>query len=98
MPMYQYLIAFVDAIPKEVWQEAIQENDILTDDGVYELSNQILIVNTTNDDPQVVGNALGLSEEGTPSRLGVVFRLNGSYAGYHYKGLWEWLAKSRESK
>ena len=59
---------------------------------VYQLSNEVLLVRADVDDPKSLSGLLKLSRDGD---AGVVFKLNGSYSGYHDKTLWSWLHENR---
>lgn len=62
------------------------------------ISENAILLATTIDDPLVVRNLLGFGKgKGKEvDSLGAVFKLNGSYSGYYYEGLWDWIEKIRE--
>ena len=84
-----FIAVFEEAIVPEVIEKV--EASSMTDD-VYQLSDEVLLVRADFDDPKSLSGLLKLSRDGD---AGVVFKLNGSYSGYHDKTLWSWLRESR---
>ncbi len=91
--MNLYLVFFEEAIASEVKEQA-ESSDSL--DGVFELSDHALLVQSPISNPQYLSAPLGLSDEAGSANVGVVFKLNGSYYGHYYDSLWDWLKKARE--
>ena len=61
----------------------------------YRLDDHALVMRSDVANPQVLGNHFGLNGDSPPPRLGIVFRLNESYYGYHEQRLWDWLKEHR---
>ncbi len=58
----------------------------------YEVNEKCFLVRT-EDISEKVANTVGIKgDKQIPGATGVVFKLNGSYAGYASSGIWEWLA------
>ena len=62
----------------------------------HSISENAMLVATTIDDALVVRNLLGFGKGKEVDRIGAVLKLNGSYSGYYYEGLWDWMEKIRE--
>ena len=71
----------------------VKSLDFVTD--THKLTDNTLLVRGYADNPRMLSLSIGISGEESPPILGVVFKLNGSYFGYHYPALWDWLAESR---
>ena len=92
--MNLFIVIFKDEIPSATLQLARS----LYGDGVFELTANELLIRAYIDDPTQLGKQFGIQvtpETSSPS-LGVVFKLNGSYSGYYYANLWDWLTETRE--
>lgn len=68
----------------------------LSSEGMHELSRYTFLIRSPISDTEYVRALFGLSEKSESPRVGVAFRLNGSYSGYHHDALWDWLAAARE--
>lgn len=92
--MHLFLVIFDEAIASEAKERATPH---VPTEGIYQLSDHVLLVRSPIDDSKYVGAFFGL--DGSPNntdQVGVIFRLNGSYYGNYYTGLWDWLKKARE--
>ena len=63
--------------------------------GVYKLKDDAMLVRAYADNPKVLCEHIGMTSEGSPSLVGAIFKLNGSYHGIHQRTLWDWLAETR---
>ena len=86
--LQSYVAIFEEPIPEDL-VTTVQES--LSPENVYSLSQKVILLRGTSTTP-VIRNLLEISEDGY---TGVVFRLNGSYSGYHYEKLWDWLQEGR---
>ncbi len=87
-----FLVILESATANAVVQEAnglplIQDSILLTD--------RSLLIQSHLSNPQLVGDMLRISEKADSPQVGLVFRLSGSYSGYFYPHVWEWLAAKR---
>ncbi len=80
-----YVAIFEEPIPEDIVKRA---EEVVDPGNVYRLSDTVLLLRLGEESTENLGNVLKLSEQAT---TGVVFRLNGSYTGYHYEALWDWL-------
>lgn len=86
--MHLYIAVFASEIPDETRRRAN-----LVFDDVYQLSDRVLLVRMSAvDSPTAIRKLLGLSNE--PEDVDAIFKLNGSYAGYNYSALWDWMAEA----
>lgn len=70
-------------------QERIEEE--YPDQNHFKISDICFLV-SSYELSQSVAQRIGLKGENrVEDSLGVVFRLNGAYSGYHYKSVWEWI-------
>ena len=59
--------------------------------------NSITYVISSNEISDKIAHNIGLKGDNRiETSSGVVFRLNGAYAGYSYKPLWEWLEQNSQ--
>ena len=58
----------------------------------YRLSESVLLISSPSSAPGVLSGAIEMSD----GRVGVVFKLNGSYQGHFYTSLWDWLSENRD--
>ncbi len=55
---------------------------------VYQINENVIVLYSTNSVPTgVVSDLLELDDE----KVGIVFKLNGSYSGFYYSEFWDWL-------
>ena len=74
-----------------VFEKPIPESDLERVERLFEvfpLNPQVVILYARNPMPSTVPSDLFDFDSEKP---GVVFKLNGSWAGHYYKDLWEWL-------
>ena len=64
--------------------------------SVYPLSSNTWIIRANADSTDMLSDFLGMDVSTHPRTIGMVFKLNGSYSGYHYERLWDWLEEARE--
>lgn len=64
----------------------------------YQISDNCFLVSS----PQIADEVANTIKLKGPDRIeetsGVVFKLNGSYAGYSYQSLWDWMDLKHESR
>ena len=89
--MNVFIVVYEDEAPADILAKA----EALYGNGVLPLSDRVLLVRAYLDDPAGLSTALEVSGETDSSKVGVVFKLNGSYAGNHYRNVWDWLAEAR---
>ena len=77
-----FIAVFENPIPKSDLEKAEQLFEI------YQLNPQVVVLYARNPMPSTVSSELFDFDSEKP---GVVFKLNGSWAGYYYKDLWEWM-------
>ena len=84
-----YVAIFEDNIPEGVVERA---EGIFDSENIFRLSDTVLLLRVDLEGPKTLGNVLDLADG---AHTGVIFRLNGSYSGYHYEKLWDWLKAGR---
>ena len=89
--MMQYIAVFDDPIVERMEQQAKESGMI---DSTYPLSETVLLLRSRAQH-EIISDMFGLTESEN-GRLGIVFKLNGSYKGLHYATLWDWLAEKRD--
>ena len=87
--MNLFIVIFQDPIAHD-WQQSA--GPVLDEDDVFVISPYELIVRLHTGDPSFLAQAFNLHGEGTEPVVGAVFKLNGTYYGYHRTALWEWMA------
>lgn len=90
--MNVFIIFYEDDVPSEIVERA----QGLFKDGILSLSSRVLLVRTYADDPGILSTAFDLSGTETPPKIGIIFKLNGSFAGNYYPNVWDWLKDARE--
>ena len=90
---------FIAFFPESTPAEVLDTAKVLgTGADAFLLSDNVLLIRNRVDNTQVLSDLLKMSEGiDTPKQAGVIFKLNGSYNGYYYPELWEWLAKARDA-
>ena len=79
---YYFIAVFED----EFSEEDMERAELLFEP--YRLTDQAVILYSKHPLPTTVARDLfGLDED----KPGVVFKLNGSYAGYYHEGFWSWM-------
>ena len=92
--MHLFLIIFEEALASEAKEKA---SALFSPEDVFELSDTTLLLRAPTSDPGLLDQTFGLSDDASEPKVGIVFKLNGSYAGYHHAHLWDWLKKVRET-
>ena len=64
-------------------------------EAMYRIDDHALVVRSYAENPQILSNHFGMTSDLPKLRSGVVFKLNGSYFGFHDPRLWDWLAGNR---
>ncbi len=86
---------FVAIFEDDVSSATLERVKIQHPKNVYEISNRVLLIRSSADNPLTISEPLGMA--GNDAELtGVVFKLNGSHSGYYYSHLWDWLTEARE--
>ena len=91
--MNLFLISFQDPFEAAVKERA---DVVFSPNQVFTLSDRLLLVRTSIENTKDLSALFDLAGDGEDPRTGVIFKLNGSYYGYHSSSLWDWLAKGRE--
>ena len=73
----------------EIPQDSIDRLEPGIAEGTYRLADNVVLIRTYIDQAKVLSRVLEMSSEG--KRRGVVFEYDGSHAGYHESGFWDWL-------
>ena len=76
---------FEEPIPDKVVDRA---EELFDAENIFSLSNTVMLLRVYLEAPNSLKNVLYLTEG---ANAGVVFKLNGSYSGYHDEELWDWL-------
>ena len=88
--MVAYLVLFDEDIASET-QDLIASYDFAS----YPVKDGVVLVATNIDDVSAIKQMLRFGgRDDEEERLGAVLKLNGSYAGYYYEGLWNWLKEA----
>ncbi len=69
---------------------ALERARAVSEEDVYQLSDHAVLLRGYYGSAKALAKTLGMQEPTT----GIVLRLNGSYSGYHYQSLWDWLDSS----
>lgn len=91
--MEQYVAVFAEPIAAVVAAE-VNDNPVVS--STYTLSNYGLVIRSHAAKPKVISDLIGFLGDQEHPRIGVVFKLNGSYNGYYMSTLWDWLSENRE--
>ena len=86
--MFLFMVIFKEAIASKAKEQA--ENTLLPNQ-VFELSDTTLLVKSPTSDPALLNQMFGLYKEADEPNIGAIFKLNGTYTGYHRADLWDWL-------
>ena len=85
-----FLVHFEKDIAAEMEKRA---NVHFDSEHVFVLNDYDLLVASDSDDVSFLNKLFHLNSKAKESRLGMVFRLNGSYSGYYNEQLVDWLHK-----
>lgn len=77
-----------------IFEQGTEVGDMPSEFQAYEVEPHIFLVATAIDDTQAMKVILGIAEGG---KTGAVLKLNGSYSGYYYRELWDWMKATRET-
>lgn len=91
MTMY---IALLHEPLSQTRAEQIRE-DLKSHEDLFSFGEQAWILKTNISDVEYAREVFSLSAESDAPRVGAVFKLNGSYSGYYYEPLWDWLKEAR---
>ena len=91
--MNLFIVSFREAVAHQ-WQT--HAGAVLNEGDVFVVSPYELIVRLHTEDPSFLTQAFSLYGDASEPVAGVVFKLNGTYAGYHAADLWDWLAVARK--
>ena len=91
--MHLFLVIFKEAIASKAKEQA--ESTLLSNQ-VFVLSDNTLVIQAPTSDPSLLTQMFGLFAEATEPNIGVIFKLNGTYSGYHRSDLWDWLKEARD--
>ena len=86
----QYIAIFNEPIAEEMASDAGVANRT---DSTYVLADNVLLIRSHAYTPEAMSDIMGFDDK---QRVGVLFKLNGSYKGYQTEELWSWLAEKRE--
>ena len=89
--MNQFIVVFREPIA----DSAVVNNALIAD--TFQLSDSALLVRSSLDSPGHVRRLFKMSSEEPDPNLGVVLKLEGSYAGYDDDPLWDWLSQAHVS-
>ena len=91
--MHLFLVVFEEAVASEAKEQA--ESTLLSNQ-IFLLAENTLLIQAPTSDPSLLTQMLGLFAEATEPKIGVIFKLNGTYSGYHRSNLWDWLKEARD--
>ena len=77
-----------------IFEQGTQVDDLPSEFEVFPIEDHIILVATSIEDAAAIKILARIGEDG---RAGAVLKLNGSYSGYYYKDLWEWMKNTREA-
>ena len=77
-----------------IFEKGTQIDDLPSEFEVFPIEDHIILVATRVDDVYAMRVLAQIGENG---RIGAVLKLNGSYSGYFYKDMWQWMKNTREA-
>ena len=89
--MFLFMIIFKEAIASKAKAKTV---NTLLPNQVFELSDTTLLVKSPTSDPALLNQMFGLYAEADAPNIGAIFKLNGTYSGYHRADLWDWLKEA----
>ena len=89
-----FIAVIEDGAPKEAKQQIIERGTSIPSSAAHKLANNVLLINCQDINANVLKKLLlpnldKSDEEDVPAVM--IFKLNGTVAGYYYKSAWEWL-------
>lgn len=72
------------------------KEDLKGHEGLFPFGETAWILKTNISDVEYAREMFNLSAESETPQVGAVFKLNGSYSGYYYEPLWDWLKEARQ--
>jgi len=69
--------------------------ELKSHESLFSFGEKAWILKSNISDIEYAREVFGLSAEYEEPQVGVVFELNGSYSGYYYEPLWDWLKEAR---
>ena len=92
--MELFLVALTEPLPDKELDEIVNG---LQGTSIKVTTANLVLLASPHSSAEHISTAFGFTGESNPERTGVVFKLNGSYFGYYYSSLWNWLRKARET-
>ena len=86
---------FIAIHEAKVTESAVEKVRSLVPNGVYEISDHVLLIRGPFEDASAVSTLLNLDSHPETPLVGLVFKLNGSYSGYYYNKFGEWLKEAK---
>ena len=90
--MNLFIIVFHKSITPEIENEV---NSAPLVKQAFRVTDHDMLVQSYVDNSRVIAENIGIDGGLEEPPLGVVFRLEGSYSGYHDDALWDWLEAAR---
>lgn len=70
--------------------------ELKSHEGLFPFGQTAWILKTNISDIEYARGIFRLNAESEAPQIGAVFKLNGSYSGYYYAPLWDWLKEARQ--
>lgn len=86
---------FVAIFEKPITPEQMEKAQTGLASDAFQIGDRAMVIQSPADDPQALSVWLDLTGESSSPHTGVLFKLNGSYYGHYYSGLWDWLREHR---
>ena len=88
--MNTFIAILDDSLP-----DAALERIKLSTSAMYEITDRIFLIRAYADNPANINLLFNEPGQSESSLVRVVFKLNGSYSGFYYPELWQWLQEAR---
>ena len=85
-----FIVVFDEDVPRSIMERA----EVLAD-RVHKLADNVLLISFPDLTTQGLVRVLVPDYDQNDPATMAVFELNGSYSGYYYKSLWNWLRETR---
>lgn len=72
------------------------KEELKSHEDLFSFGEKAWILKTNISDIEYARELFNLSAECETPQVGAVFKLNGSYSGYYYEQLWDWLKEARQ--